>query len=175
MQRSVLAAITLCAAAAGCEWFSTMSDPVSIQAHEREPLQAPDHAVPLDGHPEYDLTTAEAVLSNPPPVGEHSIVIGESYYQAFCAVCHGESGLGDGPVSGKFPAIPSIVTARVTGYADAYIFALITQGRGLMPPYARIPQAARWDIVHYLRTLETGQAGAGAGAADTTAPGAQSP
>jgi mono/diheme cytochrome c family protein len=98
MPRSVLAALAMCAVASGCEWFSTMSDPVSIQPHEREPLMAPDHAVPLNGLPQYDLATAEAVLPAPRPANERSIAVGESYYQAFCAVCHGDRGLGDGAI-----------------------------------------------------------------------------
>ena len=36
---------------AACEWFSTMSDPPSIEPHERAPLLAAPNSVPLDGMP----------------------------------------------------------------------------------------------------------------------------
>jgi hypothetical protein len=77
----------------------------------------------------------------------------------------------------SFPAIPAIATAKVAGYTDPYIFALISKGRGLMPEYSRISPTARWDIVNYLRTLPPGAGATGAPAAtigaDTAAGGAQ--
>ncbi|MGH7565330.1 MAG: c-type cytochrome [Gemmatimonadota bacterium] len=162
---------------AGCEWFSTMSDPPSIEPHERAPLLAAEHAVSLDGLPEYDLTNADARLSNPQPSSPASLETGRAYYDTFCSVCHGRSGRGDGPLTRRFPAIPAIATAQVAGYTDPYVFALISKGRGLMPEYSRIPTTARWDIVNYLRTLPPGAGATGAPAAtagaDTTGGGAQ--
>jgi hypothetical protein len=77
-------------------------------------------------------------------------------------VCHGAAGRGDGPLTKRFPAIPAIATAQVVGYTDAYVFALISKGRGLMPEYSRIPISARWDIVNYTRTLSPGAGATGA-------------
>jgi mono/diheme cytochrome c family protein len=168
-------------AAAGCEWFSTMADPPSVQSHEFEPLRAPDHAVPIGGLPEFDLVTAEGVLTNPRAANAASVASGGAYYRDFCYVCHGPNGRGAGPVSRVFPAIPAINTPRVAGHSDVYLFALISKGRGLMPDYGRIPVAARWDLVNYLRTLPAGGATPATapspgttvpGGADTTAPGA---
>jgi mono/diheme cytochrome c family protein len=170
--RVVMAAVSL-TAVSGCEWFSTMSDTVSIQAHEREPVPPPEHAVPLDGLPEFDLTTVEGVLTPPPP-GERSLAVGKAYYETFCAVCHGDEGFGNGPISTRFPAIPAIVTPKVAAYSDAYLFALIAQGRGLMPEYSRIPQAARWDIVRHIRALGAGPPGVPATSPADTA-GRESP
>lgn len=155
----------------GCEWFSTMSDPAAIQPHEREPWPPPERSVPLDGLPEFDLSNVDEVLTtNPRPADSTSIAIGEAYYDAFCTVCHGRTGLGNGPISDKFPAIPSIVTPSVAGRTDAYLFALITQGRGLMPEYSRIPKSARWDVVNYVRDLGE-RVGAEGAPVDTTAGG----
>ena len=36
---------------------------------------------------------------------------------------------------------------------DGHIFTTISQGRGRMPSYKRIPADDRWDIVNYVRTL----------------------
>jgi len=41
---------------------------------------------------------------------------------------------------------------------------MIRNGRGLMPPYNRIEESDRWDIVNYLRTIQ----GKGTIAADTS-------
>ncbi|HJR54768.1 MAG TPA: cytochrome c [Gemmatimonadota bacterium] len=148
---------------AACEWFSTMSDPPSIEPHERAPLLAAEHTVPLDGLPDFDLTNADERVSNPQPSSPASLEMGRAYYDTFCAVCHGATGLGNGPLSKRFPAIPAIATGQVAGYTDPYVFALISKGRGLMPEYSRIPVSARWDIVNYVRTLSPGAGATGAG------------
>ena len=147
---------------AGCEWFSTMSDPPSIEPHERMPLLAAEHAVPLGGLPEFDLTNVDDRVSNPQPSSPASLEAGRAYYDTFCAVCHGRTGMGDGPLTRTFPAIPAIATDKVAGYTDPYVFGLISKGRGLMPEYGRIPVTARWNIVNYLRTLPPGAGATGA-------------
>lgn len=165
----------LAIALAGCEWFSTMSDPPSIEPHERAPLLPAENAVALDGLPDYDLTNADARLSNTQPSSPTSLETGRAYYDTFCAVCHGRTGRGDGPLTRRFPAIPAVATAQVAGYTDPYLFAIISKGRGLMPEYSRIPTTARWDIVNYMRTLPPGAGATGAPAAavgvDTTGGG----
>ena len=153
-----------------CEWFSTMSDPPSIDPHERAPLQAAEHSVPLDGLPDFDLTNADERVSNPQPSSPASLDSGRAYYETFCSVCHGVAGRGDGPLTRRFPAIPAIATAQVAGYTDPYVFAVVSEGRGLMPEYSRIPVSARWDIVNSGRTLSPGAGATGAGG-----PGASSP
>ncbi|HEY4671765.1 MAG TPA: cytochrome c, partial [Gemmatimonadaceae bacterium] len=35
-----------------------------------------------------------------------------------------------------------------------YIFGMIRNGRGLMPPYNRIEEMDRWDVVNYVRALQ---------------------
>ncbi|MDX1660682.1 MAG: cytochrome c [Gemmatimonadota bacterium] len=157
-----LAIVVAVAASAGaCEWFSTMSDPAAVQPHERQPWAPPEGSIPLDGYPEYTLADVEGLLTNPVDADSASEAIGEAYYRTYCSVCHGDTGLGNGPISDIFPAIPAIATGKVAGMTDAYLYALITQGRGLMPEYSRIPKTARWHVVNYMRTMGT--------AADTTA------
>ncbi|HUP20892.1 MAG TPA: cytochrome c [Gemmatimonadota bacterium] len=176
------AALRACAAAllalsvGGCEWFMTMSDPPDIQPHEREPWPPPALSIPLDGDPAFDLVNVDQVgLTNPQPADSASLARGRAVYDDFCSVCHGPGGGGDGSISGIFPAIPPIGTAAVADRSDAYLYALITQGRGLMPEYSRIPKEARWDIVNLVRSLpraEPAAPGAAAAApADTTGGG----
>ena len=147
----VVAAVACAAVLGGCEWFSTMSRTDAIQPHETAPMPPPEHAVPLDGHPEFDLTTVEGVMANPMPPDAASVERGRAWFETYCAVCHASDGLGKGPISDKFPAIPPV--AGSVRFSDAYLFGLITEGRGLMPGYARIPAQARWDVVNYLRTM----------------------
>jgi hypothetical protein len=62
--------------------------------------------------------------------------------------------MGDGTAT-KF-GMPGInLTADMTkGRTDGYIFGMIRNGRGLMPPYNRIEESDRWDVVNYVRALQ---------------------
>ena len=71
--RSLLVAPVLVLALASCEWFSTMSDPASIEPHERMPLLPPVGSVPLQGLPDFDLTNADERVSNPRPSAPASL------------------------------------------------------------------------------------------------------
>lgn len=170
-QRRALLLALLALPLSGCDLFRTMSDPASIEPHERAPLLPAEHSVPLDGLPDYDLTNADDRVSNPRPSSPASLETGRAYYDTFCSVCHGSTGRGDGPLTKRFPAIPAVATAQVAGYTDPYVFALISKGRGLMPEYSRIPVFARWDIVNYVRTLSPGAGATGAPGAGTTGEG----
>lgn len=165
----LIAVIACVLAGGGCEWFSTMSRTDAIQPHETAPLPPPEHAVPLDGHPEFDLTTVESLVSNPMAADAASLERGRAWFQNYCVVCHGADGLGKGPIADRFPAIPPV--AGAVRFSDAYLFGLITQGRGLMPGYARIPAAARWDVVNYLRSMDFGAGGSTTPAAPAGTPG----
>ena len=43
--------------------------------------------------------TIGALLPNPTPVSDSSLANGRRHYQINCAVCHGDRGVGDGPVT----------------------------------------------------------------------------
>jgi hypothetical protein len=62
--------------------------------------------------------------------------------------------MGDGPAT-KFgmPGI-NLTTDMTKGRTDGYIFGMIRNGRGLMPPYNRIEEMDRWDVVNYVRALQ---------------------
>jgi hypothetical protein len=48
----------------------------------------------------------------------------------------------------------NLTTDMTKARTDGYIFGMIRNGRGLMPPYNRIEEMDRWDIVNYLRALQ---------------------
>ncbi len=53
------------------------------------------------------------------------------------------------------PIIPSLVSPQVQRYNDGYIYAIITNGRGLMKQYRqRVRGDDRWHIVNYIRVLQ---------------------
>src|SRR5207247_8866701 len=72
-------------------------------------------------------------------------------------------GAGDGPMTKfNFPPIPiGAGSNAATKFTDGYVFGMIRNGRGLMPPYNRIEERDRWDLINYLRTVQAGTAPGG--------------
>ena len=104
------------------------------------------------------LNEADAVvlLANPVAATDASIARGEDLFLRFCAPCHGPNGNG---VTGYiipagFPPYP-LISDRVLGFTDGYVYGMIRMGRGLMPAYGhRISHFDRWNVVNYLRVLQ---------------------
>lgn len=85
---------------------------------------------------------------------------GKAKYDIFCAICHGNTGLGDGAVAPTMALKPPpLVSSRVVGFPDGQIFHIMTRGRGLMGSYVnQLSAADRWAVVNYIRSLQkTGQ------------------
>lgn len=153
-----------------CEWFTDFKRQPSVWTWE--PLK--DTLTPSRGNPQMSVPisgTAMAgfqvsygafpatidslsVLKNPTPASDSSLANGRKYFQINCAVCHGERAMGDGPATQYgMPGI-NLTTDLTKGRADGYIFGMIRNGRGLMPPYNRIEEMDRWDVVNYVRALQ---------------------
>jgi mono/diheme cytochrome c family protein len=104
-----------------------------------------------------------AAIPNPVPSDERSLREGHKLYEINCAVCHGERGAADGPVT-KFglPVLPiGAGTKAASQFSDGVIFGIIRNGRGLMPPYNRIEENERWDLINYVRAMQAGSAPGG--------------
>ena len=160
------------------EWFPQMKWQKATQAFETvdfndqvTPFVTPDGAVPVNAktapHAPGDEAAADAI-PNPRKMTLESLENGRLQYARYCATCHGDTGMGDGPVSmtgdisgpiaGVLPlnGNASIVKVR----SDGHLYATIRYGRRRMPSYQRIQSEDRWDIVNYLRYLN-GQKGVG--------------
>ena len=125
-------------------------------------LVPPEHTAPQGFTPyKYATDVAMAEKENKNPLaGDKStdtLLTGQKYFNTNCAACHGFGALGDGPVSKKYPLkIPALVSDKVRGWPDAHIFHVITVGQGTMGPYAsHIPQKYRWQVVNYIRYLQS--------------------
>jgi len=139
----------------GCPWFSNMADQESVRPLEQAPRPAVANTLPLD-YPVVPAISFEEAnqLANPRPATPPSVEAGGALYGTYCQVCHGDTGAGDGPVAPKFLRPPNLKGAS-RGFSDGYIFALITNGRGNMPAYNRISPEERWDLINYLRNLQS--------------------
>ncbi len=93
-------------------------------------------------------------LQNPLPRTVANLEMGRKYYDIYCIVCHGPTGMGDGNVVPKFPQPPSLQSDKIKGYSDGKLYYVMTNGQNLMPSYApqTLPEQ-RWAIVHYIRAL----------------------
>ena len=157
----------------GCEWFSDFKqqpkiDPWESPADSIAPRANPQHSVPIYGSaaPGFaygrmaSIATVDSMssIANPVPGDERSLRNGRMQYAINCAVCHGERGAGNGPVTqfGFPPIAIGAGSVAATGRSDGYIFGIIRNGRGLMPPYNRIEERDRWDLINYLRALQSG-------------------
>lgn len=89
---------------------------------------------------------------------------GARVYLAFCQVCHGEGGAGDGPVTTRgFPPPPSLLADNARAMADGRLFHIVTFGQGNMPAYAaQIAPDDRWKVVLFVRSLQSPSTGQGA-------------
>jgi hypothetical protein len=64
-----------------------------------------------------------------------------------------------------FPPIAIGTGSKAAGQlSDGYIFGMIRNGRGAMPSYNRIEESERWDLINYLRALQSGAANVPVGA-----------
>jgi mono/diheme cytochrome c family protein len=93
---------------------------------------------------------------------------GRQRFNIFCAVCHDETGSGNGIVVQRgFTKPPNYATDASRGLAFqgmhvllrdvpvGYFFDVITNGYGAMPDYAQqVPPHDRWAIAGYVRVLQ---------------------
>ena len=164
-----------------CSWFTDFKqqpkiDPWESVSDTLPPRANPQMSVPTVGTaapafeynrlPMPQTIALMAAIPNPVPADSASVARGRVEFQINCAVCHGPLGMGNGPATKYGMAGIGIGAGSPAANerTDGYIFGMIRNGRGLMPPYNRIEEPDRWDIVNYLRTIQ----GKGTIAADTT-------
>jgi mono/diheme cytochrome c family protein len=151
-----------------CEWFTDFKRQPSVVTWERLDSAGvrgnPQTSVPITGSavPGFAVSYSNSMqtidsmstLANPTPPDSASLANGRKYFMINCAVCHGVAGKGDGTAV-KYGVFPfPLVSGPALSRTDGYIFGMIRNGRGNMPPYNRIEEKDRWDVVNYVRGLQ---------------------
>src|SRR5262249_26298816 len=99
--------------------------------------------------------TADKQVNPIPP--DSALARGDTLFHTFCAVCHGGSADGKGPMNVKFGGnIPSLIADKARNLSDGYIYSMIRYGKGNMPRYGDkvYRHEDRWAIVNYVRSLQ---------------------
>ncbi|TVQ76424.1 MAG: cytochrome c [Bradymonadales bacterium] len=108
-------------------------------------------------YPYWDVVNAEDVsaFNNPLPATREVVMRGKELYDTHCYICHGATGMGDGPVVPPYPRPPVLVSPKLYEWADSQIYHVITVGQNQMYSYAKqVREQDRWKIVHYVRVLQ---------------------
>jgi mono/diheme cytochrome c family protein len=158
-------------------WFPQMKWQKAVQAYEAtnyndrtDAFLPPDGAVPVSGGEAHvgrmDVAALDA-LKNPRDKADlKSLENGKKQYTTYCQPCHGSTGMGNGPVSSAYPGRPGPfagvfpLIGLTTGRSDGYLYNVIRVGSGgvpgfRMPSYQRVASRDRWDIVNYVRYLDS--------------------
>ncbi len=125
------------------------SPAVGYQARPR--INPPEGAVPIQGKA---VIPGEAPI-NPVPADAVSLQRGKILYSIHCALCHGESGHGDGSLARYFARPPANLGGAQSGAEfDASEYLAILQGFGQMPSLTEnLTVRERWDVVNYTHVL----------------------
>lgn len=154
--------LALAALLAGCNLAGDITPPPALATAQ---AAAP---VPATADPTSPPLATQAPVNVPAPAGVDP-ARGKAIWAEKCAPCHGETGQSDGVMSANLPSPPpqlgSAAVARAARPTDWY--AVVTNGRidRLMPAFASLSDAERWDVVAYALSLSSPAADAASGKA----------
>jgi mono/diheme cytochrome c family protein len=121
----------------------------SIKSYQAQMPAPPANAVPFD---------KEASLpqgSNPLTLNQENTKIGKVAYSYYCSFCHGDEGLGNGPVGKSYiPRPANLQTSEIQKLSDIELYKAMLTGTGHEPVLAKIiDEQYRWYLVLYVRYL----------------------
>ncbi len=139
------------------DFASFMEEQPSIGYREGPRLLPPEGAVPVTG---VEVPPDGSLPENPVPATPDSIARGKVLFDIHCAVCHGKDGKGQGPVAPYFKPpeaeVADLTEERIAKHEDGLIYLTITQGfQGMASLAENLTPQERWDVINYLRTLQS--------------------
>jgi mono/diheme cytochrome c family protein len=96
----------------------------------------------------HHLSRADWEKTNPYASQAEAIAAGSRLFGDYCAKCHGEDALGR-------KKRPNLRSQEVQTAADAELFWMLKNGnlRRGMPSWSSLPEAQRWQIITYIKSL----------------------
>lgn len=99
-----------------------------------------------------------AALAQPPAVTPELLAKGKSSFTMFCAPCHGEKGVGDGPGAAALNPKPRNFAKEAfkQGETPEQIFKTLSTGipNTAMVAFAHVPEADRWALAFHVLSLK---------------------
>lgn len=109
-------------------------------------------------NPPWNVPEAAKQMKNPVAPSDAALAEIRPIYLDKCAVCHGDSGKGDGHDSSLYDPRPSNFTdaQHINAVSDGELFYKISQGRKPMPSFRkRLSEQQRWQLVLMIRSFTT--------------------
>ena len=181
----VVVATVLILGVRGPEWRRFSSPPIEVFPDmDRQPKyksQAPSDffqdgradRLPVEGSVPFDAPLKSTYFASgkigdkwgqgmPPEVKLDAALMarGQERYQINCAVCHGDTGQGDG-ITTKYGlvGVANLTQEMFVDMEDGHLFYTIGHGKGQMGGYPQIRVEDRWAIVAYVRALQRSRRG----------------
>lgn len=174
-------------------WSIDMFRGAAIQPLEVAPRVMPDGVLPVDGihynnhlgqpdglpgaddHavPPMKLEAMTVKMHNPLQATPENLKHGHQLFLANCSPCHGIGGAGDGTVVHLLAHKPAnLMTGVSKNLPDGYIYGYIRNGGIWMPSYDdAMSSTERWQVVVYLRDLQSHYQQASADTTTSSTPG----
>jgi mono/diheme cytochrome c family protein len=168
-------------------WSIDMFRGAAIQPLDEPPRNMPEGVLPVDGihynnhpgqpdglpgadeqaEPEMKLEAMTVKLHNPLQPTAKNLKHGQQLFLQNCSPCHGPTGTGDGSVVHLLLHKPAnLMTGVSKNLPDGYIYGYIRNGGIWMPSYNdAMSSTERWEVVTYLRNLQSNYQGTEASAA----------
>ena len=84
-----------------------------------------------------------------------SVARGKKLFAQHCLKCHGETGVGNGPLAKKMKIKPANLQNLTGDVTNTYLVVQINNGKGNMPRWQDIiNQQQSYDLTNYIRTLK---------------------
>jgi mono/diheme cytochrome c family protein len=97
---------------------------------------------------------AERSRVNPVAVTDAGLARAAETFAENCAMCHGETGAGDGPAAADLDPRPSDLKMMAATHPDGDLAWKISNGRNFMPPWGEVlDEETIWQLVNYLRNV----------------------
>lgn len=95
-------------------------------------------------------------LKNPIPPSAENLKQARDIFSGNCAICHGLTGQGNGPIAAYYSPRPADFTDNklMDAETDGSLFWKISTGRDSMPNWSwQLSEMQRWQLVNLIRTF----------------------